>query len=100
VDGVPALTVFRRVTLPLIAPGIAVAVIFRTLDALRVFDLVYVMTANSSATRSMSVYVREQLVDFQLVGYGSAAATALFLVVALLTIGTIALLRPRAEDGR
>jgi trehalose/maltose transport system permease protein len=95
VDGVPPLTVFRRITLPLILPGIGVAMVFRLLDALRVFDLVYVMTSNSRDTRSMSVYVREQLVDFQLTGYGSAAATVLFFIVALAVIATLGLLRRR-----
>jgi trehalose/maltose transport system permease protein len=99
VDGVPAFTVFRRVTLPLIAPGIAVAVVFRLLDALRVFDLIYVMTANSRDTRSMSVYVREQLIDFQLTGYGSAAATVLFFIVALVTIAAMGLARRRAQGA-
>ena len=47
--------------------------IFRVLDALRVFDLIYVLTSNSKDTMSMSVYARQQLVDFQQVGYGSAA---------------------------
>ena len=93
VDGVPAWAVFRHITLPLILPAIAVAAIFRTLDALRVFDLIYVMTANSSETRSMSVYVREQLVGFGLVGYGSAAATVLFFVVALVTVAAMVLMR-------
>jgi trehalose/maltose transport system permease protein len=59
-----------------------VAVLFRALDALRVFDLMYVLTGNSPATTSMSVYARQQLVDFQDVGFGSAAATFLVLVVA------------------
>lgn len=85
VDGVPAWRVFRSVTLPLIMPGIAVAMVFRLLDALRVFDLIYVMTSNSRGAKSMSLYVREQLIDFQQVGYGSAAATLLFLVIALST---------------
>ncbi|HJV62917.1 MAG TPA: sugar ABC transporter permease [Albitalea sp.] len=93
VDGVPAWTVFRRVTLPLIAPGVMVAMVFRTLDALRVFDLIYVMTSNSRATESMSVYVREQLIDFGLIGYGSAAATLLFFMIALVTIACMALMR-------
>ena len=93
VDGVPAWSVFRRVTLPLIMPGIVVAMVFRTLDALRVFDLIYVMTSNARDTRSMSVFVREQLIDFGLIGYGSAAATALFFIVALVTIVAMALLR-------
>jgi trehalose/maltose transport system permease protein len=99
VDGVPAFTVFRRVTLPLIAPGIAVAVVFRLLDALRVFDLIYVMTANSRDTRSMSVYVREQLIDFQLTGYGSAAATVLFFIVALVTVAALGLARRRGQGA-
>jgi len=99
VDGVPPRAVFWRITLPLIAPGVAVAVVFRLLDALRVFDLVYVMTANSRATRTMSVYVREQLIDFQQVGYGSAAATVLFLVIGLSTLATLRVLRSPAEEA-
>lgn len=98
VDGVPRWTVFRRITLPLILPGVLVAMVFRTLDALRVFDLVYVMTSNSRDTQSMSVFVRQQLIDFGLVGYGSAAATCLFLLVALLSIVAIGLVR-RAQEG-
>ncbi|RAI04470.1 ABC transporter permease [Acuticoccus sediminis] len=91
IDGVHPTTVFFRVTLPLIYPAIAVAVIFRALDALRVFDLIYVLTSNAEDTMSMSVYARQQLVDFQDVGYGSAAATLLFLIIALLTIAYIVL---------
>jgi trehalose/maltose transport system permease protein len=99
VDGVPAWTVFRRITLPLILPGVLVAMVFRTLDALRVFDLIYVMTSNARATRSMSVYVREQLIDFGLVGYGSAAATLLFFMIALVTILGMGLMRRSVERG-
>jgi len=86
VDGVHPVKVFFRVTLPLIRPALLVAVIFRALDALRVFDLIYVLTANSRDTMSMSVYARQQLVDFQEVGLGSAASTLIFLIIALLTI--------------
>jgi trehalose/maltose transport system permease protein len=86
VDGIPPVSVFVHVTLPLIAPALIVAVTFRALDALRIFDLVYVLTPNSQDTMSMSVYARQQLVDFQSVGYGSAASTLLFMTVALLTI--------------
>jgi len=99
VDGVPRWTVFRRVTLPLIMPGILVAVVFRTLDALRVFDIIYVMTSNSRDTMSMSVFVREQLIDFGLVGYGSAAATGLFFMVALLTVIAMGVMRKSLEKA-
>lgn len=86
VDGVNPVKVFFRVTLPLIYPALMVAIIFRVLDALRVFDVIYVLTSNSRDTMSMSVYARQQLVEFQDVGYGSAASTVLFLIIALLTI--------------
>ncbi|HEY4162982.1 MAG TPA: sugar ABC transporter permease, partial [Dongiaceae bacterium] len=72
------------VTLPLIRPALLVAIIFRGLDALRVFDVIYVLTGNNAATASMSIYARQQLIEFQDAGYGSAAATFLFLIVALL----------------
>lgn len=89
IDGVSAVRVFFRVTLPLIRPALVVAVVFRALDALRVFDLIYVLTANSPDTMSMSVYARQQLVDFQEVGIGSAASTLLFMVIAVLTVITL-----------
>ncbi|MCK6444322.1 carbohydrate ABC transporter permease [Elstera cyanobacteriorum] len=84
-DGIPAWRLFFKVTLPLIRPALMVAVIFRALDALRVFDVIYVLTSNTRDTMSMSVFARQHLVEFQSVGYGSAASTALFMVIALLT---------------
>jgi trehalose/maltose transport system permease protein len=89
VDGIHPVRVFFRVTLPLVYPALMVAVIFRALDALRIFDLIYVLTSNARETMTMSVYARQQLVDFQDVGYGSAASTMLFLIIALLTIAYI-----------
>jgi trehalose/maltose transport system permease protein len=76
-----------------------VAVIFRLLDAMRVFDLVYVMTGSTDATMTMSVFARQQLVEFQDVGYGSAASTLLFVGIALLTVVYLMALRP-GLDGR
>jgi len=83
VDGVNRIRVFFEVTLPLIRPALLVAIVFRSLDALRVFDVIYVLTGDNPATASMSVYARQQLIEFQQVGEGSAAATFLFLIVAL-----------------
>lgn len=100
VDGIHPVRVFFHVTLPLIRPALMVAIVFRALDALRVFDLIYVMTSNSRDVASMSVFARQQLVDFQDVGYGSAASTLLFVVVALLTIVTLMAGRVRLDGSR
>ena len=98
VDGVHPLRVFWSVTLPLLRPALMVAIIFRALDALRIFDLIYVMTGNNKSTMSMSVYARQQLVDFQDVGYGSAAATMLFVIIAVITAVYMTAARVGRED--
>ncbi len=100
VDGIPPWKVFLHVTLPLIKPALAVAVIFRFLDAMRMFDLAYVMTGSSDATMTLSVFARRQLVEFQDVGYGSAASTLLFAAIALLTVLYLVAMRPDFEGKR
>jgi trehalose/maltose transport system permease protein len=86
IDGIHPVKVFFRVTLPLVKPALMVAVIFRLLDALRIFDLIYVLTPNSSATKTMSVISRENLFEFNKFAYGSAQSTLLFLIIALSVI--------------
>lgn len=86
VDGVHPLRAFWKITLPLIKPALMVAVIFRLLDALRVFDLIFVLTSSSNSTISMSGFVRREMVDNGYVGFGSAASTALFLIISACTI--------------
>ena len=98
VDGIHPVRVFWKVTLPLLKPALMVAVIFRVLDAFRVFDVIYVLTGNNKSTMSMSVYARQQLVDFQDVGYGSAAATMLFLIIAVITAVYMTAARVGRED--
>ncbi|WP_246677512.1 sugar ABC transporter permease [Mesorhizobium sp. B2-3-12] len=99
-DGANPWQIFWRVTLPLIRPAVMVAVIFRALDALRIFDLIYVLTPNNAHTKSMSVFARENLFEFDKFAYGSAASTLLFLILALLTILTIRIGRISLEGGR
>ncbi len=98
IDGAGPVTRFFRITLPLIWPALMVAVVFRSLDALRMFDVVYVMTGTSEDTMTMSVFARQQLVDFQDVGYGSAASTLLFLTVAVVVACLLTLGRVRLAD--
>jgi trehalose/maltose transport system permease protein len=99
-DGANSWQLFWRVILPLIRPAVMVAVIFRALDALRIFDLIYVLTPNNTHTKSMSVFVRENLFEFDKFAYGSAASTLLFLIVALLTSSYIRIGRISLEGGR
>ena len=99
-DGIPAWRVFQKVTLPLVMPAVLVAVVFRALDALRVFDIVYVLTPNTDATRTMSIYARENLFDYDQFAYGSAASTLLFLIIALITISFIMATRMDLEGKR
>lgn len=98
VDGVHPLKVFFRITLPLLKPTLMVAIIFRLLDALRMFDLVYVMSGNSRDTMSMSVYARQQLIDFGDLGFGSAAATLIFAIIALFTAAYLTAARVGREN--
>ncbi len=92
-DGANPVMVFFRITLPLIRGPMMVAIIFRVLDALRVFDLFYVLTSNSSESMSMAVYARQQMFEFQDLGLGAAAASLLFGLIALFTILYMALAR-------
>jgi trehalose/maltose transport system permease protein len=86
VDGVHPVKTFFKVTLPLVKPALMVAVIFRMLDAMRIFDLIYVLTPNSSSTKTISVLSRENLIDFDKFALGSAQATMLFLILTAFTM--------------
>jgi ABC-type sugar transport system permease subunit len=82
IDGASAWRRFRHVTLPLLKPALLVALIFRTLDAFRVFDLVYVMTGGGpgTATEPISLYAFEALLQDLRFGYGSALSVLIFVV--------------------
>ncbi len=99
IDGVHPVKQFFKITLPLVRPALMVAIIFRLLDALRIFDLIYVLTPNSVATKTMSVLARENLFDFDNFAYGSAMSTLLFLIIALMTVLYIWLGRVRFDGG-
>jgi multiple sugar transport system permease protein len=81
VDGATALQRFRRITLPLLAPAILVALIFRTLDALRIFDLPYVLTRGANDTTTLSLLSYQELTTNRLIGYGSALSVLTFVIV-------------------
>jgi multiple sugar transport system permease protein len=81
VDGANAWQRFTRITLPLLRPAILVALLFRTLDALRIFDLVYALTQGSNGTTTLSWLAYTELTRNRLTGEGSALAVLTFAIV-------------------
>jgi multiple sugar transport system permease protein len=86
VDGAGRWAVFRRITWPLLAPAVLIAVTFRTMDALRVFDAVYVLTGGGpgNGTETLSIYAYKTLFQSLQFGYGTTQAAAMFLLAAAL----------------
>ncbi|WP_437476631.1 sugar ABC transporter permease [Sorangium sp. So ce1014] len=93
VDGATALQQFTRITLPLLKPSMLVALIFRTLDALRVFDVFFVMFGNRPDMQTMATYAQQTLVSISNIGYGSAISVALFLIIAVFIMIYLAVFR-------
>ncbi|MBX6362467.1 MAG: sugar ABC transporter permease [Gemmatimonadetes bacterium] len=93
-DGARAGRRFTEITLPLLQPAILVALIFRTLDAFRVFDLIYVLTGGGpgTSTEPISLLTFNALLQDLRFGYGSALSMIVFLVTFLLALGYIRVL--------
>ncbi|GGJ65672.1 carbohydrate ABC transporter permease [Deinococcus aquiradiocola] len=86
-DGASKWTQFWRMTLPLLRPALLVALIFRSLDALRVFDVMYVMLGpNTAAETSMTGYARQAMIDNSQLGLGSAVSVAIFLLIMVIVV--------------
>jgi ABC-type sugar transport system permease subunit len=80
IDGANAWQRFVKITLPLVKPALAVAVIFRALDALRMFDLPYILTGGANGTTTMSILVVKQLQATK-VNSASALSTITFIII-------------------
>ncbi|WP_231882031.1 carbohydrate ABC transporter permease [Microbacterium aurantiacum] len=97
VDGATGWQTFWRITLPLLRPAILVALVFRTLDALRVFDLPFVLTNGSYDTNTLSLLSYQELQQNGIIGYGSALAVITFVVVMAVSLIYIRLMKPGRE---
>ena len=86
VDGASQWQQFWHITLPLLRPAILVALIFRTLDALRVFDVFYVFFGSRVDTQTMAIYDQNTIVAVGNVGYGAAISVAIFLIIGLFVV--------------
>jgi len=86
IDGAGALRRFWTITLPLLRPAILVALLFRTMDAFRVFDLVYVLTQGKEGTSVLQFFGYKVLFGRQDYGFGSAISCVVFLLIALVAV--------------
>jgi trehalose/maltose transport system permease protein len=93
VDGASKWQQFWKITMPLLRPAILVTLIFRTLDALRVFDVFYVFFGNRLDTQTMAIYDQNTIVSTGDVGYGAAISVAIFLIIGIFVIIYVTLVR-------
>lgn len=101
VDGAGTWEQFRRITLPLLMPVVVIVLVFRTMDAVRVFDAVFVLTGGGpgNSTETLSIYAYKTLFQTLQFGYGSALATAMFVLAAVLSMLYLVLLRRHVQEG-
>ena len=85
VDGATAWQRFRKITLPLLTPAILVALIFRTLDALRIFDLPYVLTKGANGTTTLSLIAQQTFAENRIYGLGAAYSILTFITVMIVS---------------
>jgi multiple sugar transport system permease protein len=104
-DGAGPWQRLTRVILPIMKPAILVALLFRTLDAFRVFDIIYILTRGSNGTESVSMLGYDNLFSAFNLGIGSAISVLIFLVVAIValvfvTLFGVAAPGTEAQEGR
>jgi multiple sugar transport system permease protein len=87
VDGAGSLQIFRRIVIPQIAPYILVAIILRTIDALKAFDTIYIMTQGGPGTASETIntYLYDQAFSYYHIGYASAVVILFVLIILVVT---------------
>jgi trehalose/maltose transport system permease protein len=100
VDGATGLQRFFRITLPLIRPALMVALLFRTLDAFRIYDTVFIMTRGANDTETVSVLGYQQLINRLNLGLGSAVSILIFFCVILIAIAFTRLLGASPQQKR
>lgn len=99
VDGAGAWRRFWSITLPLLRPAIVVALLFRTVDALRMFDFAYVFAGYDNALATLSVYTQRFLYAEPQLGYANALSTATFIVVMIVGVIFIRMMGMQSVDG-
>ncbi|MHC2364606.1 multiple sugar transport system permease protein [Rhizobium leguminosarum] len=102
IDGANVWQKFRYLTLPMIAPFLMIAVIIRSIDAVKSFDIIYAMTQGGPGTASetINIYLYNTAFAYYDIGYGSAMAVVFFILIVLLSF-VLMMLRQRVNwsDG-
>jgi len=96
-DGAGRWQAFKAITLPLLRPFIAVALLFRIMDAFRIFDVIWILTGGASGTETVSVYIYKTLFRYADLGYGSALVVALFAIVFALSLALVRFMKLAGE---
>ena len=101
IDGANSWQKFRHVTLPLLWPALLLALLFRTIDALRVFDLVFVMTQGgpADATNVLQFYGYKKTFAEGMIGYGSTIAVTVFMISLILALAYLRALKSERLQG-
>jgi multiple sugar transport system permease protein len=97
IDGSSAWQTFRHVTLPLLKPAILIALLLRTMDLLRVFDQIFILTEGGPgfATETVSLYIYRTAFRFSNFGYAAAMSFVLLIITNVISVGYIRLLQTR-----
>ena len=85
IDGAGPVRTFFSITLPLLKPSILVALLFRTLDAFRVYDLIAVLTGGAQGTETLSIYAYKLMINQSNYGYGSVVVLAMAACVGIIS---------------
>ena len=101
IDGANSWQKFRHVTLPLLWPALLLALLFRTIDALRVFDLVFVMTQGgpADATNVLQFYGYKKTFAEGMIGYGSTIAVTVFTISLIFALAYLRALKSERLQG-
>ena len=99
IDGASSWQMFRHITLPLLKPAILVALLLRTIDLLRIFDQIFILTQGGPgfATETVSLYIYKTAFRFFDLGYAAALSLVLLIIVNIVSIGYVRWLR---SEGR
>jgi multiple sugar transport system permease protein len=100
VDGASGWQRFWKITVPLMKPAILVALLFRTLDAFRIFDSIFVMTRGAQDTESVSILGYNQLIGRLNLGVGSAVSVLIFVAVLIIAFVFVKGFGVRMAEGR